>query len=207
MKISVIVMFIVGSMLLNNAIAHQCDQSDGDLWRKDREYKRAMALVGELFKCIDRSDSNNYRLNDKAQCYWFTGRAIDTVYGVDSFREAQGYLSASSMSQKLHSGEIPNWTKLGPASSQEVLTLASNLTKKSKPVIAAWLGTNGQGHVNLIMPGGLAYSSSWGLKVPNAANISLGSLNNSFYGCRLSFALSKDKIEDTYLFTNDKSLK
>jgi len=185
-------------------MANQCQQSDRELWRKNKEYKRTMALVGELFRCIDRSDLNNYRLHDKTQCYWFTGRAIDTLYGLDSFREAQGYLSASSMAQKLHAGEIKNWHNLGPASSQDVLDLVPRLTKKGKPVVAAWLGENGQGHVSLVMPGGLAFSSTWGLNVPNAANISFGALDNSFYGCRLSFALSKDKIERTYLFSVDQ---
>lgn len=205
MKIPVIVFVIVGTTLLNDAIAHQCEQNDRELWRENREYKRTMALVGELFKCIDRSDSNNYGLRDKAQCYEFTGRAIDTVYGRDSFREGQSYLSASSMAQKLHAGEINEWTRLGPASSQDVLSLAAKLTKKGKPVIAAWLGSGGAGHVSLIMPGGLAFSSSWGLKVPNAASISLGALNNSFYGCRLSYALSKDKMARTDLFTLDQN--
>jgi len=201
MKTSVIAFFITGTLLLNDAIAHQCEQTDHELWRENREYKRTMALVGELFRCVDRSDLNNYVLRDKTQCSWFTGRAIDSLYGLSSFREAHGYLSSSSMAQKLHAGEISDWQKLGPASSQAVLDLVPRLTKKGKPVVAAWLGKNGQGHVSLVMPGGLAFSSSWGLKVPNAANVTLGALNNSFYGCRLSYAFSKDKLDRTYLFS------
>lgn len=204
MNKSLITIFLACTLFISDALAHKCEQSDQNLWREGREFKRTMAIVGSLFKCLDRSDPNNYSLQDRAQCYWFTGRAIDSLYGLDSFRDENGYLSASAMAQQLHANQISGWKPLGPASDQETLKLGAKLSKKKTPVIAAWLGNNGQGHVSLILPGGLAYSSSWGLKVPNSANISMGAINNSFYGCRLSFALSKDKISDTVLFTLDQ---
>jgi hypothetical protein len=55
----------------------------------------------------------------------------------------------------------------------------------------------------LIIPGGLAYSSKWGLNVPPSAGISLDDINKAYMGCRLSDAFSADKEGDVHYYYRD----
>jgi hypothetical protein len=54
-----------------------------------------------------------------------------------------------------------------------------------------------------IIPGGLAFSSSWALNVPRSASISLDNIDAAYIGCRLSNSFSYDKKSDVRYYYRD----
>ncbi len=126
---------------------------------------------------------------------------MEEIYGIDSFNNGDGYFLANEIAFRLNGGEFEQWKNLGPASSQSTLTLAGSLVEQGNPVVVAWSSDENHGHVNILLPGGLSKSSTWGLDVPNSANMSLDDINKSYVGCRLSWAFDASKKNQAYLFT------
>jgi len=193
------------AFLALEAAAHKCERTDPALWDRSDEYTRVVTHLGKLFQCIDTTDVNEYTLRDKTACNWFVGKAVDEIYGVNSFKKKKNneYYLANEIASKLANNEFDGWTHIGTGNDQDVLILAGNKAELGKPVIAAWLNGAGHGHVSLVMPGGLQTSSGWGLDVPNSANMRLNNINSSYIGCRLSYAFGSDKKSDVAFYTVD----
>jgi hypothetical protein len=84
-----------------------------------------------------------------------------------------------------------------------VRTTKVDHTAAGNPVIAAWQSSGPTGHVALIIPGGLAFSSSWGVNVLRSASILLNDIDAAYIGCRLSNAFGADKKADVNYFYRD----
>jgi len=185
------------------AYAHKCEQSDPSLWDRSDEYDRVVSYLGNLFQCIDTSDVNEYTLRDRTACNWFVGKAVNEIYGVDSFKinNTNQYYLANEIAEKLAKNEFDGWVLIGAGNDQGALTLAGNKAELGQPVVAAWSNNAGHGHVSLVMPGGLQKSSAWNLEMPNSANMRLDNINSSYIGCRLSFAFGSDKKSNVALYS------
>jgi len=183
--------------------AHKCEQSDTAYWNQSPEYQRVENQLGQLFKCVDTSDPNEYTLRDRTACNWFVGRAMEVIYNNNAFKSGDGYLTANQIAKSLTENSIAGWEKIGAANNLDDLTLAGSKAELGNAVIAAWANDAGHGHVSLIMPGGLAHSGGWGLDVPNSANMSVDDISRAYIGCRLSWGFSSSKKDRVFLYSNN----
>jgi hypothetical protein len=162
-------------------------QSLNSNWTSDLE-----AELKEFTSCDDDMD-----------CYEFSGKALQVVYKLNDFYEPQ-------QKRFMHVGEIiaflresKSWTMLGPAYQQDVLDKAQQYANGKKAVIAVYPGTNGVGHVALILPGELHASGSWGLSVPNSASFLTADPAKSYVGKGLSYAFTKHHLKDVVIFARN----
>jgi hypothetical protein len=143
----------------------------------------------------------NMRRHDAGSaCNVFLGIALKLLYGIGDF-EFPGlsgrFLEANAIAHYV-SQHPEQWTLLGSASSQPVLERAQLLANLNKPVIAVYSATP-HGHVAVVLPGTLQYSSQWNLNVPNSASTFLRRPQKSYVGLTLANAfqaadLAKVKI-------------
>ncbi|MDV3310272.1 MAG: hypothetical protein LOY03_15805 [Cyclobacteriaceae bacterium] len=138
--------------------------------------------------------------DDDMDCAEFSGKALQVVYKLNDFYQPQ-------QKRFMHVGEIiaflqdnKSWTMLGPAYKQDVLNQAQQHANSKKAVIAVYSGTNGVGHVALILPGDLQASGSWGLNVPNSASFLTVEPAKSYIGKGLSYAFTKNHLKDVVIF-------
>jgi hypothetical protein len=131
-------------------------------------------------------------------CNVFVGEALEKVYGVPDFRAKVGYLDANEMDTYmiLHS---PPWKNLGYCDNQDALSEAQNMANARVAVVAARSDTP-NGHVAIVIPGDLSFSSHWSLNVPNSACFFLDHPNSSYIGARLSQAWKAQYISEIKLF-------
>ncbi len=119
-----------------------------------------------------------------ADCGAYLGKAVKTVYGVDDFSGkaardiVKGIKSASG------------WHDLGAASDQSALDKGQQSANCNKAVLAVFTGADGIGHAALVLPGSQTASSSWKLKVPNAASFFVNNPKKSFAGKPLAYAFA-----------------
>jgi hypothetical protein len=124
------------------------------------------------------------------------------VYGLSSFVGQDGnFLKANTISALLPTWS--DWTDLGSAGDQAVLTEAATAANSGSLVLAVWANpTIGKaGHVALIGPGPLTASDKWGgLKTPVAAAFTLDDVESAFLGQPLSCAFGSSKKDATHLW-------
>ena len=141
--------------------------------------------------------------DDDMDCYEFSGKALQTVYKLNDFYRPQEkrFLRVSEIIALVQDSK--SWTMLGPAYKQDVLKQAQQHANGKKAVIAVYTGSNGLGHVALILPGELQASGSWGLRVPNSASFLTAEPAKSYVGKGLSYAFTKQHLKDVVIFTRN----
>lgn len=179
-----------------------CESDEQSLW-VGRPIDTALeSKLGALFQCIDTTDPNQFKLIDATACNWFVGKALEVGWGFGDFKSGDGYFSANQLANGLANQQFSHWTSIGAANQQTSNDIAAVKTTSGNPVIAA-LKADPDGHVALIIPGGLAFSSKWNLNVPRSASISLDNINLAYIGCRLSHAFGPDKIGQVQYYFRD----
>jgi len=123
-------------------------------------------------------------------CNKFLVMALDKVYGIKDFYDAQGKaLLANQIIQQMRITP-DTWTRLGTGADQNVLTQAQGYANHKKAVVATLYVPGSVGHVVLVLPGDLVASGSWGMHVPNSASFFLNKPNKSYVSGPLSKAFS-----------------
>jgi hypothetical protein len=180
-----------------------CETDEQSLW-SGRPIDTALeSKLGSLFQCIDTSDPTQYKLIDATACNWLVGKSLETVWNFSDFKNGDGYFTANELADRLSRGLFSHWTLIGAGDQQESSDSAAIRAGAGNPVIAAWQSSGPTGHVALVIPGGLAYSSSWALNVPRSASISLNDIDAAYIGCRLSNAFGADKKGDVKYYYRD----
>lgn len=180
-----------------------CETDEQPLWAGRPIDTALESKLGMLFQCIDTSDPTQNKLIDATACNWFVGKSLETVWNFSDFKNGDGYFTANELADGLANGQFSHWTSIGSGDQQESNDTAAIRTDTGNPVIAAWRSGGPTGHVALIIPGGLAYSSSWALNVPRSASISLDNIDLAYIGCRLSNAFGADKKGEVQYYSRD----
>ena len=138
---------------------------------------------------------------DVSPCSKYIGSSFKTVYGVNDFySNTRGrYLTGTEIVKFLDADAA--WTKLGPAYLQENLDQAQEIANSGKAVMAVYLGDDNLGHVSIILPGELASSGSWGMKVPNSASFFMNIPSKSYMNKALSYAFTRNMIKNVVIYT------
>jgi hypothetical protein len=133
---------------------------------------------------------------DAVACNYFVAKALDVLYRVKDFTPSSAghWLTADEIVNYVRS-RPDQWSKLGMANDEQVLSDAASGAANGQPVIAAIAG-NPHGHVALILGGDLKPSANWKLNVPNSAAFKLADVDKAYVYCRLSFAFQNpDEVE------------
>jgi hypothetical protein len=180
-----------------------CEKNEQGLWNGSLINSTLENKLGILFQCIDTSNPNEFKLIDATACNWFVGKGLQVGWGFSDFKNGNGYFSANDIADHLANGQFSHWTKIGAGDQQTSNDDAAKHTRDGNPVVAAWQHSGGNGHVALVIPGGLAYSSDWQLNVPRSASISLNDVKSAYIGCRLSNAFGADKKGQVQYYYRD----
>jgi len=133
-------------------------------------------------------------------CSKYIGESVNTVYQVNDFysNDLKRYLTGTEIIKYLETSS--QWTKVGFAFDQTNLSTSQDLANSKKAVIAVYMGEDNLGHVSIILPGELASSGSWGLKVPNSASFFMNSSQRSYSEKGLSYAFSRNMIKNVVIY-------
>ncbi|OSI74429.1 hypothetical protein BSZ21_05840 [Bradyrhizobium canariense] len=180
-----------------------CETSEQSLWNASLINQALESKLATLFQCIDTSDPTEYKLRDATACNWFVGKSLETVWNFSDFKNGGGYFTANELADRLSQGVFSHWKAIGSGDQQEANDTAAMRAADGNPVVAAWQSNGPTGHVALIIPGGLAFSSSWGVNVPRSASISLNDIDAAYIGCRLSNAFGANKKSEVQYYYRD----
>jgi hypothetical protein len=180
-----------------------CETDEQALWNAGLVNRALENKLTTLFQCIDTSDPTQYKLIDATACNWFVGKSLETVWNFSDFKNGDGYFTANELADRLSRGLLSHWKTIGSGDQQEANDTAAMRATAGNPVIAAWQSNGPTGHVALIIPGGLAFSSTWGVNVPRSASISLNDIDAAYIGCRLSNAFGSSKKNDVQYYYRD----
>lgn len=146
----------------------------------DPEWKTdVQKMLSEYLTCATPID-------DQSPCNYFLGRALKRVYGIKDFETGPDkYLSANDIADFVAGSD--KWTKLGDASEQATLDSAAGYANAKKAIIAVRKGET-HGHVALILPGEMTFSTNWQRRVPNSASFFYRDPKNSYVGKGLAAA-------------------
>jgi hypothetical protein len=120
-------------------------------------------------------------------CQAYLGNLLHTVYGLDDFKHEQP-LSPATIAAQIDASS--NWTRLGVATDQTVLTTGQQAANQGQAVLAV-LAFNPTGHVAIILPGQLQRSNQWKLDTPNSASLFRNKPQLSYINKKLSYAFAK----------------
>jgi len=125
--------------------------------------------------------------NDDDACRYFPARALARLFGLAEFCSGSNCMNSPEIAAKITAGG--EWSLLGPASDQKVLTQAQDMAVGGLAVVAV-RGSGDMGLVALIMPGKLFPSQRWKHGVPIAAGARVDKPEASVYGKGLNFLFS-----------------
>jgi hypothetical protein len=185
---------------LSGAVAASCDPAtEEQLFDTSRVNSDLEHNLYSLFQCKSDIPQGASEQNDVVACNWFVGEALATLWGHTEFflTPAGRYMLTYEMAAMPPDGWSNfGWTHLGAANDQSALDTAEEEAHRGNAVIAL-----GAGHVALILPGGLAKSGGWNLKVPRAAQLRINDIGSAFVGCRLSYSWPPDKIAQVQIYS------
>ncbi len=163
-------------------------QSINSNWKQD------MNSLLEKFMTCTTSGSDN------ATCSAFISESINKVYKITGLYsdKSKRYLQLKEVAKNFD--DASQWTPLGHAYDQKVLTDAQDLANAHKAVVAVYKTADGISHVALILPGEAQFSGTWNFKVPNSASFVLNDPSKSYVGKGLSYAFSRTMIKDVFLY-------
>jgi hypothetical protein len=120
-------------------------------------------------------------------CTYFPARALNQLFGIGEFCDAERCLRSHEIAAQI--AKDAQWTVLGKASDQAILTQAHEMATGGLPVIAVQTATD-KGMIAIVMPGKPVTSQSWGRKVPLAVGTRLDKPEASVYSQGLSYLFS-----------------
>lgn len=163
-------------------------QSINSNWKKD------MSALLEKFMTCTSSGSDSYT------CSAFISESINKVYKVNGLYsdKSKRYLQLKEIAKNFD--DASQWTQLGHAYDQKVLSDAQDLANANKAVVAVYKTADGVSHIALILPGEIQFSGTWNFKVPNSASFVLNDPSKSYVGKGLSYAFSRTMIKDVFLY-------
>jgi hypothetical protein len=163
-------------------------QSINANWNKD-----LTALLEKFMTCTG-SGTEAYA------CSSFISESIAKTYKVNGLYsdKTKQYLQMKEIGKLV--SDPAQWTLLGHAYDQKILTDAQDLANAHKAVIAVYTTAEGASHIALILPGEVQASGSWGFKVPNSASFVLNDPSKSYVGKGLSYAFTRNMIKDVNLY-------
>ncbi len=163
-------------------------QSINSNWKQDMN-----SLLEKFTSCTGSS-------TDTYPCSSFISESINKVYKVSGLYsdKSKRYLQLKEMAKNFD--DASQWTLLGHAYDQKVLTDAQDLANANKAVVAAYKTAEGVSHVALILPGEVQFSGTWNFKVPNSASFVLNDPSKSYVGKGLSYAFTRTMIKDVFLY-------
>ncbi len=176
---------LVASMPFS-ATAADCMSSEPEAWLTSTAQKALYSRLGAYLSCPD--DLTDGPLADQGACNYLVGRVVNDVYGFGDFRRPSGGWLAANEIAAYVKREESKWELIGQASSQQALEQAAAAAGEGRAVIA--VATGSPGHVALVLPGPLKFSSSWNRNVPNSASFFLGNVDRAYVFCKLSWAFS-----------------
>jgi len=184
-KAMIMKLYGVVALLLLTVGAH--GQSVNSNWQQE--------LKSNLDKFLQCTTSG-----DKSDCAGYVGESLKVVYKIDDFynKKAGRHMTTAEIAAFLKTSA--SWTAIGQSYDQQVLDRAGELANQRKAVVAVYNNSAGIGHIVLITPGQMSASGSWGLKVPAAASFFSIEPAKSFTDKALSFALSKQMLNDVTLY-------
>jgi len=157
------------------------------------------SLLNEFLQCTREAP-----VADRSPCNWFTGKAIERLWGVKDFQrpgKSGEYLTANEIADFLSSSRC--WEKLGPASEDEALELAARDANASTPVVAVYK-SQPHGHVALVTRGSMQHSNTWKANVPMSASFLLDNPQASYVAGPLSKAFAPDKRAAVTLYARKR---
>lgn len=163
-------------------------QSINSNWKQDMN-----SLLEKFMSCTASS-------TDTYSCSSFISESINKVYKVNGLYsdKSKRYLQLKEVAKNFE--DASQWTLLGHAYDQKVLSDAQDLANANKAVVAAYKTADGVSHVALILPGEIQFSGTWNFKVPNSASFVLNDPSKSYVGKGLSYAFSRTMIKDVFLY-------
>jgi hypothetical protein len=122
--------------------------------------------------------------NDEDACRYFSARALARLFGLAEFCSGGGCMNAAEIATKVSAGG--EWSLLGPATDQKILTQAQDMAVGGLAVIAVRVSGD-MGLVAIVMPGKLFPSQTWKHEVPIATGARVDKPSASIYGKGLNF--------------------
>ena len=124
---------------------------------------------------------------------------LQTVYSLADFNH-EVPLSPEEIAGQINSS--PNWTRIGLATDQAVLTKAQEAANQGQAVLAV-IAFNPIGHVAIVLPGQLQRSNQWTLNAPNSASLFRNKPQLSYINKKLSYAFAKP--DSVLLYSRNKT--
>lgn len=124
--------------------------------------------------------------SEERECNRFTAEALCRFYQIDDFKKDDQYVTYREIKDvvTLNGG---SWEAIGVATNQADLDKAQENANNAKATIA--FDPTKTNHVAIILPGEMASSGSWGLKVPNSASFFIHK-SESYINKGLSYSFS-----------------
>ena len=192
-----LVAFMLLSSVSVTCLAHECEKSEPvGLFDQGRRNQSLENTLYELFACIPDQELGALQQNDLTACNWFVGKALLEVWDYRGFMIKDRFMTTDELARKSAGFLISKgWVEIGTAGEQSNLMQAEALASQGHAVVALK-----PGHIALVLPGGLALSPGWGVKVPMAAQLRIRNVESAFVGCRLSWSFSASDKDATSLF-------
>lgn len=168
---------------------------------------KLLSALAEDQACSQASSDDAFAAT--SACNIFVGRVLQKVYNISDFvvtpsNPQQPFYTANEIATLLQTGVDPwsNWSDLGTADNQDILSQSKQLADSGKLVLAVWRNPDGNspGHVALIGPGPLTPSGTWSLNTPVSASFVLNQPQKAFLGQPLSCAFASDKKSAVHIW-------
>ncbi|MEM9674483.1 MAG: hypothetical protein AAF992_17965 [Bacteroidota bacterium] len=151
----------------------------------------------EMSQFLDCAKNNPEISND---CSQSVGKTSKAIYRLNDFYNAKKsrFMVVSEIYGYLKSNQ--RWELLGQGYKQDVLLSAQDLANKNRAVVAVYLDETNLGQLAFILPGEVAPSGSWGLRVPNSAAFIMTAPEKSYVNKGISYAFPRKTMAEVYLF-------
>lgn len=198
------------STIVSQTVVAECRNIDQGSYQATLRNDKLETRLHALFQCRSGLPSAEIAQNDLTACNWFVGRAIQQEWSISDFwnEEHQRFMVTGEMEALLSSSN--EWQFLGTADNKRHIQAAASAAQVGNAVVAI-----GAGHVALILPGGLAQSSTWKVHVPLAAQMGLSrdrttgklvaDISKAWVGCRLSRGWAANKRENIKFFARENA--
>ena len=167
-------------MLVPLLLAQQPVWAAETTWRRNADW-----LEEQIGSCADGSDPD--------ACRFFPARALSRLFGLEELCQGESCVGPWTVAETVLEGD--EWSELGSASDQAVLTKACDMATGGLPVIAVHGGM-----IALIMPGPLYPSQRWSRDVPLAVGARVDDPAASVYAKGLNFLFSDPEAVTLYVY-------
>ncbi|WKN42713.1 hypothetical protein [Tunicatimonas pelagia] len=152
--------------------------------------------IEDFQACKSANDQN-------VKCFQQIGKALYSMYRLNDFydKSKNRYMTVSEIYDFLENDS--HWKLLGKGYEQSTLEKAQKLANRKRAVIAVYLNEEQLGQIAYILPGDMAPSGSWGLRVPNSGTFNASVPEKSYTGKGLSYSFPRRLITDVQIYTRE----